>query len=116
MRKVILASIIVIVAAPLLGVESALAATSATPVSAAPISSDRTILTPEQRARLAERLRLVEQIARTVEPDLRAGEVPVARRQWMLEALYSMPLEKLQSPRRRKNLEIGTYLSKWEQQ
>ena len=52
-------------------------------------------ITAEQRARLAERLTLVEHIARVVEPDLRASEVAAERRQWMLESLYMMPLEKL---------------------
>ena len=54
-------------------------------------------ITPQQRERLAERLRLVDQIVRVVDPELRASEVGADRRQWLLESLYLMPLEKLRA-------------------
>src|SRR5437660_7136094 len=60
-------------------------------------SNDTAAITTEQRTRLSLRLRLIDQIVRAVDADLRAGENAKARRQWMLESLYSMPLEKLQS-------------------
>jgi len=49
-------------------------------------------VTAEQRAMLAEKLRLVEQIVRSVEPDMQARQLGAEPRRWMLESLYSMPL------------------------
>lgn len=54
-------------------------------------------VTAEQRARLAERLQLVDQIVRVVDADLAANANAAERRQWLQEALYLMPLEKLRT-------------------
>ncbi|MEP6678567.1 MAG: hypothetical protein ABJB78_04665 [Betaproteobacteria bacterium] len=56
-----------------------------------------TSITPEQRARLAERLQLADQVVHAVAADLRASANAVERRQWLQEALYTMPLEKLRT-------------------
>src|SRR5438105_5017595 len=60
-------------------------------------SNDTAAITTEQRTRLSLRLRLIDQIVRAVDADLRKGENASVRRQWMMESLYSMPLEKLQA-------------------
>jgi len=56
-----------------------------------------TPITPEQRARLAERLQLVDQIVRVVDADLRASTTAAEQRKWLQEALYTMSLEKLRA-------------------
>ena len=54
-------------------------------------------ITDAQRARLAERLRLAEQVVRVVDADARSATVTAERRQWLLDSLYLMPLEKLRA-------------------
>lgn len=69
---------------------------TAAPQSASALT-DPAVVAQEQRTRLAARLRIVDLLMRVVEPDLRTADNGVARRQWMLQSLYAMPLEKLQS-------------------
>ena len=65
------------------------------PMAAASTSTNT--ITAAQRERLALRLALVEQIVRAVDADLNKADNAKARRQWLLESLYSMPLESLQT-------------------
>jgi hypothetical protein len=73
------------------------ASLAAAAVPGALASSRDVAISPEQRARLAERLRIVEQTMRVVDADLRKQDNAAARRQWIVESLYSMPLEKLRA-------------------
>jgi len=60
-------------------------------------AASKPVVTSEQRARLTEKLRLVDQIARSVDPDMQANAIPAEGRRWLMERLYGMPLEQLKS-------------------
>jgi hypothetical protein len=59
------------------------------------LSTDSAI-TPEQRARLAMKLKLIDQIVRAAEPDMQANNIGLDQKRWLLESLYSAPLEAIQ--------------------
>lgn len=59
------------------------------------LSTDSAI-TPEQRARLAMKLKLIDQIVRAAEPDMQANNIGLDQKRWLLERLYSAPLEAIQ--------------------
>ena len=50
-----------------------------------------------QRQRLAAKLALIERIVHAAEPDMQAQQTSVDSRRWMLETLYTMPLERIQT-------------------
>jgi hypothetical protein len=54
-------------------------------------------ITAEQRERLDAKLRLVDQIMRAAEPDMQAQQVSPESRRWLMESMYKMSLEQLQS-------------------
>jgi len=60
-------------------------------------AATKPVVTADQRLRLAEKLRLIEQIAGSVEPDMKANDLPPEGRRWLLESLYAMPLEQIRS-------------------
>lgn len=78
-----------------LGSTAALAQDAAGP--AGKIAPAQEPISAAQRARLAEKLQLVEQIVRGIEPDTRSGGMSAGNRRWMLQTLYSMSLEQVRS-------------------
>jgi hypothetical protein len=94
MRGVIVSCGIGIVAVAASLVHATAEAAADRPHAASPLAPAAGI-SAAQRARLAERLRLVDAIVRAIDADLRAGDLAAERRAWTLEALYAMPLETL---------------------
>jgi hypothetical protein len=60
-------------------------------------SSNKVSITTEQRARLAQKLRLIDAIVRAAAPDMQARGVSAEQRQWLIESLSGAPLEQLQA-------------------
>lgn len=57
----------------------------------------RATITAEQRAMLAEKLRIINQIVHSADADMNLQQISSERRRWMLESMYALPLAQVQA-------------------